>query len=74
MDFVVQAWGQAQPLLVISLLISLGCALLCGFIAARRKLPWGYWAILGFAFGPFALPFVFISKPKIRSVTKSETA
>ena len=55
---------QSQTVLVISLLISLGFAVLCGFIAARRKLRWVYWSVMGFVFGPFAVPFVFMAKPK----------
>ncbi len=55
---------QSKTLLIVSLLISLGFALLCGFIAARRKLRWVYWSVMGFVFGPFALPFVFMAKPK----------
>ena len=59
-----QLLAQSQPLLVISLLISLACAVLCGVIAAHRKARWVYWSVMGFAFGPFALPFVFMAKPK----------
>ena len=59
-----QVLEQSGPLLIISLFISAGCALLCGVIAARRKARWVYWSVMGFAFGPFALPFVFFSKPK----------
>ena len=59
-----QLLAQSQSLLVISLLISLACAVLCGVIAARRQARWVYWAVMGFAFGPFALPFVFMAKPK----------
>lgn len=71
MEIVEQLWTQSQSLLWISLLISVACALLCGFIAARRKLRWGYWAIMGFAFGPFALPFVFLAKPISKPLAKS---
>jgi ABC-type dipeptide/oligopeptide/nickel transport system permease component len=56
--------ARSGPLLVVSLLVSLACALLCGFIAARRQARWVYWSVMGFAFGPFALPFVFLAKPK----------
>lgn len=56
--------SQSKTLLVVSLLISLGFAVLCGFIAAHRKLRWVYWSVMGFVFGPFALPFVFMAKPK----------
>lgn len=65
-----QMLAQSQSLLVVSLLISLACAVLCGVIAARRRLRWVYWSAMGFAFGPFALPFVFLVKPKRPEDTK----
>jgi ABC-type dipeptide/oligopeptide/nickel transport system permease component len=54
--------AQSQSLLLVSILVSLGCAVLCGFIAARRKARWVWWSVMGFAFGPFAIPFVFLAK------------
>ncbi len=65
-----QLLQQSGPLLVISLLISAGCALLCGIIAARRRARWVYWSVMGFVFGPFALPFVFLAKPRDQSGTR----
>ena len=65
-----QLLAQSQSLLVISLLISLACAVLCGVIAARRRARWVYWSVMGFAFGPFALPFVFMAKPKSPEASK----
>ena len=59
-----QSPSQWMSLLFYSLLISAGFALLCGYIAARRKARVVYWSIMGFAFGPFALPFVFFAKPR----------
>ena len=59
-----QLLAQSQSLLVVTLLISLACAVLCGVIAARRQARWVYWSVMGFAFGPFALPFVLAAKPK----------
>ena len=59
-----QLLAQSRSLMIISVLISLACAVLCGVIAARRGLRWVYWSVMGFAFGPFALPFVFMAKPK----------
>lgn len=56
--------AQSQDLLLYALLFSLAFAVLCGVIAARRQLSWVYWSVMGFAFGPFALPFVFMAKPK----------
>jgi ABC-type dipeptide/oligopeptide/nickel transport system permease component len=59
-----QLMAQSQSLLIISLLVSVACAVLCGVIAARRQLRWVYWSTMGFVFGPFALPFVFLAKRK----------
>lgn len=70
MESIEQLLVQSQSLLVISLLISLACAVLCGLIAARRQARWVYWSIMGFAFGPFALPFVLMAKPKRPEATK----
>jgi ABC-type dipeptide/oligopeptide/nickel transport system permease component len=70
MELLNQLLAQSQSLLIISLLISVGCALLCGLIAAHRKARWVYWSIMGFAFGPFALPFVFMAKPKTPPAAK----
>jgi len=44
-----QLLAQSQSLLIISLLISLACAVLCGVIAARRRARWVYWSVMGFA-------------------------
>jgi ABC-type dipeptide/oligopeptide/nickel transport system permease component len=71
MEMLNQLLAQSQSLLIISLLISIGCALLCGLIAAHRKGRWVYWSVMGFAFGPFALPFVFLAKPKGPSAEKA---
>lgn len=54
---------QLQPMLLWTLLISVACAAVCGLIAARRKARWVYWSVMGFVFGPFAVPFVFMAKP-----------
>ena len=64
MELLNQLLAQSRPLLVISLLVSLVCAVLCGVVAARRQARWVYWSVMGFVFGPFALPFVFMAKPK----------
>lgn len=51
-------------LLILALLVSLLFALVCGFVAARRKADRVFWSVMGFAFGPLAIPFVFLAKPK----------
>jgi hypothetical protein len=43
-------------------IISLGFAGLLYFIAAKRGSNKTFWAVMGFLFGPFAIPFVFFSK------------
>jgi ABC-type dipeptide/oligopeptide/nickel transport system permease component len=63
MELLEQLLAGSQSLLLISLLASLASAVLCGFIAARRKARWVWWSVMGFAFGPFALPFVFFARP-----------
>jgi hypothetical protein len=35
-------------------------------IAAKRRADKKFWLAMGILFGPFALPFVFFSKPKQR--------
>lgn len=42
--------------------ISLLFAGLLYLVAAKRGARKGYWAVMGFLFGPLALPFVFFSK------------
>ena len=43
-------------------IISLIFALLCYQIAEKRQADKVFWAIMGFLFGPFALPFLFFAK------------
>jgi ABC-type dipeptide/oligopeptide/nickel transport system permease component len=64
MDPLAELLAQSTDLLLVATILSLACAALCGFIAARRKARWVYWSAMGFLFGPFALPFVFAAKPK----------
>jgi len=71
MEMLDQLLARSGSLLIVSLLVSLACALLCGLIAARRQARWVYWSVMGFAFGPFALPFVFLAKPKSPPPDKS---
>lgn len=59
-----QLMAQSETLLVVTLLVSVACAAVCGLIAARRQARWVFWSAMGFAFGPFALPFVFFARPK----------
>jgi hypothetical protein len=47
---------------LILILISICFAGLLYLIAAKRGSNKTYWAIMGFFFGPFAIPFVFFAK------------
>jgi predicted Kef-type K+ transport protein len=58
-----QVLAMSKNMLLISLVISAVFAAICGVIASRRKLRVVFWVVMGFAFGPFALPFVFGAKP-----------
>lgn len=51
-------------MLIVTLLLSLLFALICGFIAARRGGNRVYWTVMGFVFGPFAVPFALKAKAK----------
>lgn len=46
----------------ITLAISLLFAGILYLIAAKRGAHKAYWAVMGFLFGPFAIPFVFFAK------------
>jgi len=63
-ELIQQMMAASGPMLLVTLLLSLACAVVCGYVAHRRKARWVYWSVMGFAFGPFALPFVFFAKPK----------
>lgn len=44
-------------------LLSLAFGFLLRFIAQKREANTVFWFVMGFVFGPLALPFVFFSKP-----------
>lgn len=50
--------------IIIWSLISFVFAYLLGIIAEKRSAKVMFWAIMGAVFGPFAIPFVFFTKPK----------
>jgi len=52
---------------VILILISILFAWLLGRMAGKRGLKKGFWAAMGFMFGPLAIPFVLIAGRKERS-------
>ncbi len=45
------------------ILITLGGALGCGYLANRRGASVKFWVICGLVFGPIALPFVLFARP-----------
>jgi hypothetical protein len=47
---------------VITFLISVVFGLLLRAIAVKRRANRIFWFVMGFAFGPFALPFVFFAR------------
>ncbi len=59
-----QLLALTKDMLLVSLAISGACAVICGLIAARRQARVAYWSVMGFVFGPFAIPFVFRAKPR----------
>ena len=48
----------------VALIISIFFAWALYKIAAKRGANKDFWAIMGFLFGPFALPFVFLARKK----------
>jgi hypothetical protein len=53
--------------IIVFLLIPIVCAVICYSVAKKRNAAIPFWVVMGAVFGPFALPFVFISKPKNKS-------
>jgi len=49
--------------MTVMLLLMISSALICHIIANKRHANTVFWGVMGFAFGPFAIPFVFMSKP-----------
>jgi hypothetical protein len=52
--------------LLILFAIAIACAIGCHIVAGRRGANPVFWGIMGFLFGPFALPFVFLTGKKSR--------
>jgi hypothetical protein len=53
-----------MELLIASAAINIFCVILCHQIAKRRSAKPVFWGVMGALFGPFAIPFVFLAKPK----------
>jgi len=48
----------------ILLVLNILSVFVCFYIAKSRKTQSYFWAFMGAVFGPFAIPFVFLSKPE----------
>ncbi|MDG1206323.1 MAG: hypothetical protein P8N51_13225, partial [Pseudomonadales bacterium] len=46
--------------------ITIVCAGVCFSVAKKKGINTRLWVVLGALFGPFALPFVFLAKPRNR--------
>ena len=53
-----------MELLLASAAINIACIFLCHEIAKRRGASPVFWGVMGALFGPFAVPFVLLSKSK----------
>lgn len=51
--------------LYILLAVTAASVIICHAIAQRRGLKPVFWGVMGLAFGPFAIPFVYLVKPKV---------
>ena len=50
--------------LIASIVINIVCIVLCHKIAMRRGARPVFWGVMGALFGPFAIPFALMAKPK----------
>ena len=56
--------------MIIISLISISCAILLWNIADKRGVNTLFWAVMGAVFGPFAIPFIFLTKNRSSKSTK----
>jgi hypothetical protein len=50
--------------MIIISIITISCAFLLWNIADKRGANTFFWAVMGAVFGPFAIPFIFLTKNK----------
>ena len=50
--------------IIVFMLIPIICAAICYSVAKKRNAAVSFWVVMGAIFGPLALPFVFMAKPK----------
>jgi hypothetical protein len=53
-----------MALSIILTVICIVCAVFCHHVARKRGRPPVFWGVMGFIFGPFALPFVLLLPDK----------
>ena len=49
---------------LVLLAVNILCIFICHYIAKGRGMKPVFWGVMGAIFGPFAIPFVLISKPE----------
>jgi len=50
--------------IIFLVLMPIVCAAICYSVAKKRNSTVPFWVVMGALFGPLALPFVFMSKPR----------
>ena len=60
-------------LITIALLLTVVSVVACHMIAKSRGGDAVFWGVMGFLFGPFAIPFAFRAKPKARTTDQSRS-
>jgi len=58
--------------MIIISIICISCAWLLWNIAYKRGVNTLFWAVMGAVFGPFAIPFVFLTKNSSSKSTQSK--
>jgi hypothetical protein len=53
--------------MVIFIILNLISIILCYYVAKYRKAKINFWVLAALVVGPFAIPFVFFSKPEANS-------
>ncbi|WP_331344251.1 hypothetical protein [Cellvibrio sp. UBA7661] len=54
--------------IIVFILIPIICAIICYSVAKKRNAAVPFWVVMGALFGPLALPFVFMAKPKNKTM------
>lgn len=57
-------------MLAVLIIITIACAITCHYLAKKRGANPVFWSVMGIAFGPLAIPFVFLAKPVNKQNTK----